>query len=76
MMQEQAGQGGSNIFLEIEGEETEVCTTRFAAKLTGFSQSYIRQMCDSGKLIAIKKYGRWWVHLAELVESDVMRLPF
>lgn len=63
MAQEQAGQSVDKIVMTIEGEEIQVLTPFQAAYRTNYEPSYIRQLCDEGKLIATKKFGRWWLHL-------------
>lgn len=70
------GKGAHKIIIQIGGIAYVYCDTKKAAEISGYSRSYVRQMCESGKLIATKKYGRWWVRLADSAEILVYSLPF
>ncbi len=62
-MEAPAGQGVRVMWLWDGKERTAIIDTHDYAKLSGYKQSYVKQMCDEGKLIATKYNGRWWVHV-------------
>lgn len=73
-MKDTAGQGEVRFWMTIEGKRIEVIDTQDYAKVTDYRQSYIKQMCDEGSLIATKYNGRWWIHIHEVacyVADDV-----
>lgn len=53
---------------QVGGITYELLPLKKAAHDNHFSESYVRHLCDSGKLIATKWRGRWFVekHLSEL----------
>lgn len=59
-MQTSAGQG-VRVYVQIEGVMIPVVNVAVAAHRLNYSPDYIRQMCDTGKLIAVKLDGRWWI---------------
>lgn len=68
------GQGDVRFWIGIEGKRIEVIDTHDYAEVTDYKQSYVKQMCDEGTLIATKYNGRWWIHIhlaACYVASDL-----
>ncbi len=58
----EAGQVVSKVQMTIDGATIPVVPAYIAAARTGYSETYIRTLCDIGVLIAIKVHGRWWIH--------------
>ncbi len=56
------GQAVTKVQMTIDGATIPVVPASIAAARTGYSETYIRMMCDGGQLIAIKVHGRWWIH--------------
>lgn len=52
----------------LHGITYELLPLREVAHRHHYSESYVRQLCDSGQLIATKYLGRWYVekHLSKL----------
>lgn len=63
MAQNVVGETVDKIVLTIDDVEITVITPNLAAYRTGYEPSYVRQLCDEGKLIATKAFGRWWLHV-------------
>ncbi|KKM97298.1 hypothetical protein LCGC14_1169430 [marine sediment metagenome] len=63
MPQAQAGETVDKIVMTIDGIDIQVITPNTAAYRMNYEPSYICQLCDEGKLIATKIFGRWWLHL-------------
>jgi len=55
------GQFVSNLTITIEGVEIAVLPLDVAAIRLGYTPRYVRKMCNTGALIAIKISGRWYV---------------
>lgn len=65
MSQDGVGETVDKIVMTIDGVDIPVITPISAAYRTCYEPSYIRQLCDEGKLIATKAFGRWWLHIDE-----------
>lgn len=60
-MKTSEGQDVRVMWTWIDGQRKAIVDTHDYAKLSKYKQQYVKQMCDEGKLIAIKYNGRWWI---------------
>lgn len=69
-MKNTIGQVVWKVTMQVDDAPQDVVTTQQAAAMTGYHERYIRAMCDEGKLIAIKYYGRWWIDASSLIPTS------
>ncbi len=74
-MENTIGQVVWKVTMQVDEAPNDVVTTQQAARMTGYHERYIRAMCDEGKLIAIKYYGRWWIDASCLKGISASGLP-
>ena len=56
-----AGQSVVQVTVRLDGVSVPVVPIKIAAVRLGYTHAHTRLLCDTGRLIAIKIDGRWWV---------------
>lgn len=69
------GQEVQYVRMYYDGRFRSVLTPTQAAEKLGFTENYVRQLCDMGKLIATKYNGRWWIFEQQYKNTYVYILP-
>ncbi len=75
-MKDAIGQSVTRIQMKIDGRWVTVFPSWWVAKKLGYHRHSVTQLCDTGKLIATKFSGRWWIHEDQLRERYPKALPF